>query len=263
MIPWIVRERLAGAAFDEFLEFTDEYLEVVGGEVRVLGVCIAEQFLFDLLDHQLEWLLVLGGEFLHTHDHVTVHLNEPAVAVPSEAWITAGFSERIHGLVVETKVKDGVHHARHGLASTGANGKQKRVALVAELLAELFLHQFHSIFHLRLKHLGIGALVGVVIGADLRGDGETRRHRQADAGHLCEVRPLTAEQFLHFPVAIGFFAEVIDVLSSLLCCHKLCFVSWECREIRQKSAEISKGGNGVNAISRFIYHQNPLGKVLS
>ena len=51
----------------------------------------------------------------------------------------------------------------------------------------------------------------VVIRADFGGDGEARRHGQADAGHGGEVRAFAAEQRLHGAVAIGArLAEVVD-----------------------------------------------------
>ena len=53
-------------------------------------------------------------------------------------------------------------------------------------------------------------------GADLGGDGEAGRHRQADVGHLGEVGALAAEQVLHLRVAVGLAAaEEVDVLAGL------------------------------------------------
>ena len=48
-----------------------------------------------------------------------------------------------------------------------------------------------------LKVLRIGLAVGVVVGADLGGDGEAGRHRQAEIGHLGEAGALAAEQVAH------------------------------------------------------------------
>jgi hypothetical protein len=44
----------------------------------------------------------------------------------------------------------------------------------------------------------IAPAVGVEIGADLGGDGEAGRHRQAEIGHLGEVGALAAEQWMLF-----------------------------------------------------------------
>ena len=118
MFPRVVREGLTGTTLDEFLKFADQHLEVISGEIGVLGVSIAEQFFLHLLDQQLERLLVLGWQFLHAHDNIAVHLNEATVAVPSESRIAAGFGQCIHGFVVQAEVQDGVHHAWHGFTST-------------------------------------------------------------------------------------------------------------------------------------------------
>ena len=50
----------------------------------------------------------------------------------------------------------------------------------------------------------VGRILPVVVvegGADLGGDGEARRHRQADRGHLGEVGALAAEQVAHLRAA--------------------------------------------------------------
>ena len=84
---------------------------------------------------------------------------------------------------------------------------------VAELLAGLLLDRGDAGLHLRLERRRIRPLVVVVVGADLGGDGEAGRHRQADAAHLGEVGALAAEQRLHAAVAVGLrLAEQIDVL---------------------------------------------------
>lgn len=43
-------------------------------------------------------------------------------------------------LLIQTEVQDSVHHARHGSARAGTNRYQKRVLMVAELLAGDLLH---------------------------------------------------------------------------------------------------------------------------
>ena len=228
LVPWIIRERLAGTFLHEFLELGDEHLQILGGKIGVIGVSVAEEFLLHLLDEDLERLLVLGRQFLHTHDDVAVHLDKAPVAVPGEAGVAAGLGQGLDRLLVQAKVKNCVHHTRHRLARAGANGEQERVLFVAELLAELPLHPGDPILHLLLQHFGVRLFVVVVVGADLGGDGASRRHRETDACHLGEVRALAAEERLHLAVAIGFFAEVIDVFRSFFCCHKLCS-DWGCR----------------------------------
>ena len=59
---------------------------------------------------------------------------------------------------------------------------------------------------LRLEVLRIGLAVGVIVGADLGGDGEAGRHRQAEIGHLGKARALAAEQVAHLGRALGLAA---------------------------------------------------------
>ena len=74
---------------------------------------IAEKFPLHLLDDDFERFLVLGRQFLHAHDDVAVHLNETPVTIPGEARVAAGLCQGLDGFVVQAKVENGVHHARH------------------------------------------------------------------------------------------------------------------------------------------------------
>ena len=95
-------------------------------------------------------------------------------------------------------------------------GEQERVFAAAEPLPTDLFDLGERLFDLRV-HLGrVRLLVVVEIGADLRGDREPGRHRQADAGHFREVRALAAEERLHRAVAVGAaVAEIINVLARL------------------------------------------------
>ena len=161
--------------------------------------------------------MVFAFALLHAEDDVAVHLDEAAVAIPSEARVVGGLLEGDDGLVVEAEVQDGVHHARHGVAGARADGDEERHALGgAELGAHDLLHVGDAGFHLRLQGGGIGALVGVVVGADFGRDREARRHRETDAGHLGEVRAFAAEEGLHRAVAVSFtVAPGVDDLGGL------------------------------------------------
>ena len=93
---------------------------------------------------------------------------------------------------------------------------EQRVLQIAELLAHLLFDGRDAGLHLALELRRIGALVGVVVGADLGRDREAGRHGQADAGHLGEVRALAAEERLHRAVAVRLAAEEVDVLAARL-----------------------------------------------
>ena len=212
LIPGRVGELLADALLDQRLEADDQLLQIVDGQLRVLDVLVIALVL-QAVDHRLERLVILVRPLLHAEHDVAVHLHEAAVAVPREARVAGLGRQRLDGLIVEAEVEDRVHHARHRVARAGAHRDEQRVLQVAELLAGLLLERGDAGFHLAAERRRIGALVGVVVGADLGGDGEARGHRQADAAHLGEVRALAAEQRLHRPVAVGLAAEGVDVLA--------------------------------------------------
>src|SRR6185503_13165623 len=212
LIPRVVGKLLAGALLDQRLEPLHQLLEIVDAEPGVLDGLVMP-FVLQLLDHRLERLVIFVGTLLDAEHDVAVHLHEAPVAVPREARVAGLLRERLDGLVVEAEVEDRVHHPGHRVARARAHRHQQRVLQVAERLAGLLLDRGDAGVHLATQHRRIGALVGVVVGADLGGDGEPGRYRQADAAHLGEVRPLAAEQWLHRAVAVGLLAEEVNVFA--------------------------------------------------
>ena len=103
----------------------------------------------------------------------------------------------------------------HGITGTGPHGHEQRILQVAELLPGLFFDGSDTSLHLALQRRRIGALVLVVVRADVGGDREPGGHRQSDAAHLGEVGALAAEQRLHRAIAVRLLTEPIDVLATL------------------------------------------------
>ena len=88
-------------------------------------------------------------------------------------------------------------------ARAGTDGNEQRIFMVAELLAGDLLH-FFNIFHDLGENLVIDlAAILIILGAGLGGNGEALRHRQADVGHLSQIRALAAQQLAHIGVALG------------------------------------------------------------
>src|SRR5262249_10967283 len=64
---------------------------------------------------------------------------------------------------------------------------------------------------LLLEVLRVGLAVLVIVAANRGGDGEARRHRQAEIGHLGQARAFAAEEVAHVGAAFGFaVAEAVD-----------------------------------------------------
>ncbi len=194
----IGRELLAGDRRDDLLVLGDEGLEVVDGEVGVLGV-LAVLFLGGV-ERLVE---VLGGG---AHDDPAEHADEAAIGVPAEALVAREGDEAVEGLVVEAEVEDGVHHARHRELGAGADRDEKRVLRIAEALAgDRFdvLDRREDV----VPEAGRELLVrGEVVVAGFGGDGEAGRRGQTGVGHFGKPGTLPAEQVLHGAVAFGLAA---------------------------------------------------------
>ena len=154
---------------------------------------------------------VLEHAVIDAEHHVGIHLDEAAVAVVGEARIARAGGEALHGRVVEAEIENGVHHAGHGGARAGAHGDEQRIGGIAECGADCAADLGQRRLDLGLEACGQLAAAGVVGGADLGGDREARRNRQAEARHLGEVGALAAQQVAHVGCAVrDAAAEAID-----------------------------------------------------
>eukprot|EP00701_Giardia_intestinalis_P001749 XP_001705573.1 Hypothetical protein GL50803_19633 [Giardia lamblia ATCC 50803] len=123
---------------------------------------------------------------------IAEHLHEAAVGVVRKAGVTCHCSKTLHRLIVETKVEDRVHHARHGDRGSRANRDEKRVCVVPESLPHLFLKELEVTGHLLLQTLGPGGCL-LVLYAGLARDGEPKRNRHAELNHGCKRNPLASK----------------------------------------------------------------------
>ena len=84
--------------------------------------------------------------------------------------------------------------------------------MIAEPFAGEFFDFRHSRRDLRLQLRRVRAIVIVKMTANLRGDGESRRHRQPDPSHLVEVCAFAAQQRFLLACSVGMaIPEVINV----------------------------------------------------
>ena len=187
-------KRWPSSSFDALLVALDQLGPVVGGEIGVERVAVA---LLVVVEHFLE-VIVADAEH-----HVGIHGDEAPVAVIGEAPVAGFLRQRLDGLVVEAEIEHGVHHARHRGARARAHRDQQRVGPVAEFLAGDAADLGERLLDLAAQFLRILLVVRVVVGADLGGDGEAGRHRQAEIRHLGEAGALAAEQVAHVGAAFG------------------------------------------------------------
>ncbi|MBA7661078.1 hypothetical protein ES703_69090 [subsurface metagenome] len=157
---------------------------------------------------------MLAGLLLDPHHDAAIHLQEPAVAVPGEFGVVRPGRQHLGHLVIDPEIQNRIHHARHRVAGPGAHREEQGVRQIAELLAHRLLDLGEIGLDLGHQGGGILPLVRVVIGANLGGDGESGRNRQADAAHFREVRALPSEQGAPGGIAIRLAAtKEVDVLA--------------------------------------------------
>ena len=194
---------------EDLLELGHELLQVLGGQVGV-GRHAAQ--VLHSGDGVLEQVAV------QAHDHAGEHLDEATVGVPCEARVLGLLDQAVDGLVVQAQVQHGVHHARHGHGSAGANGDEQRILGIADLLAHAGLKILAVLADGVERAFGPGVAGIGVLHARLARDGESRRYGQTDVGHFSKVRALAAEDRLHVGIALGHvvalsvLAERIDSL---------------------------------------------------
>ncbi len=138
----------------------------------------------------------------HAHNDIGEHLDESSVGIVSESGIAGLACEALDGNIVQTKVKDRVHHAGHGCSCAGTDRDQKRILSVAKLLALYAFKPLQCLKDLILCVLVNGLAVIVIICAGLRGNSETVRDRKTDVGHLSQVCTLAAEEITHVGVSL-------------------------------------------------------------
>jgi hypothetical protein len=194
LIVGVLRERCAQLFLHLLGEGGGDLFPVFGRQVRIQ----VQVFVVLVIGENVFEVIVL-----YAQNHVAVHLDEPAVAVISEALVATGLGQAQHRLIVEAQIQDRVHHPRHRGPCAGAHTDQKRVFRIAELGADDLFDLGERGVDLVFQCVGIGLPVLGVVGADLGGDGKTRRHRQAKARHFGKVRALAAQQVAHIGAALG------------------------------------------------------------
>ena len=203
----VLREFAARSGLDDLLvarnHVTERLLVEVGVESGANGFLDGFKL---VLEHVLTDL---------QHD-VPEHLDEAPVAVKCEAPVLRSGLQPLDGLVVQTQIQDGVHHAGHRELRARTHRDEQRILGRAERRVRRFLELLQVLFDLPIDGAGNLGLLLVVDRADLGGDREAGWHREPGVGHLGEARALPAEQILHVPVAVGFAgAEEIDMLANL------------------------------------------------
>ena len=109
-------ELFNGILWERFLNFllinlfvdSNEFLQLIGRQVVIFFGFI---FLFNIFEFDFEVVVLKSG--VRTHHHVTEHIDEATVAIPTRTGISGLFDQTQYRLVGKSKVQNRVHHAGH------------------------------------------------------------------------------------------------------------------------------------------------------
>ena len=135
--------------------------------------------------------------------HVGIHLNKTAIAVPSKPLIPGTLRKSGNRFIIHTKIKNRIHHTRHGSARARTNGNKQRVFRITKITANCLTDCLKCIIQLAIQLVRIVAVIIVKSGAYFSGNRQARRYRQTEATHFCQIGALATQQIFHICRSFG------------------------------------------------------------
>ena len=71
--------------------------------------------------------------WFHAENNVTVHLNKATVAVISKAFIAGLTGQTFYNFIIETEIKNGIHHTGHAGTGSRTYTDEQRIIYIAKL----------------------------------------------------------------------------------------------------------------------------------
>ena len=115
LIDGVFREIGPRLLLDSLLEKRDKLFQLVHVHFVIQNYSALSLYLINDSFKRIDVFLIDG---FHTHYNVAVHLNETSIAVECEAFVSRFLSQAHHNLVIQSEVKNGIHHSRHRSAGT-------------------------------------------------------------------------------------------------------------------------------------------------
>ena len=139
------------------------------------------------------------------HHHVGIHLDKAAIAVPGKTLIAGNFGQPDHGFVIEAKIKNGVHHARHGDPRAGADGNQQGIVYIAKGLADRGFDMVQRVGNFLTQFRRKIGPFSQIFYAFFGSDGKAGWDGQSNARHFRQIAALAAND--HFVFGAGIIAN--------------------------------------------------------
>ena len=155
---------------------------------------------------------ILKGFVRHAQHDRAEHLDQAAVGVVDKALVAGQLDHACGGLVVQTDVEHGIHHAGHGELGAGAAGNQQRIGWIAEFLAGLSFDLLQGCQFLVPHAGGEFFAVGQVGIAGFGGDGEAGGTGTPMRVISARLAPLPPNRAAHaIPVAAHIFFSLVQL----------------------------------------------------
>ena len=139
LLQRLLREIAARMLAHHLLILRNDLFQIVSGQV---GIELHAALLLLRLKHLVECML------LDVENHVAVHLDQAAVGIISKALVVRLLRQRLHATVIQSQVKDGIHHARHREFCARADAHQQRALPCSQFLPLQLLQPRQRIQHL-------------------------------------------------------------------------------------------------------------------
>ena len=190
----VLRKIIAPILDDDRLVAFDQSVQVIG---RQFG--IERDTAVFLGDFQC----ILEQIMIKTQNDIAVHLDETPIRIPGKTRIARRGGKPGDGGIVQPEVEHSVHHAGHRDPRARSDRNEQRIGCIAEALAGDAFDMGECRQRFCLHSIGQFATGVIERRANRSGNGQARRHRQADARHFGEIGPLAAKQIALRRVTIG------------------------------------------------------------
>ena len=154
--------------------------------------------MFHIFYNSFEGVYIFFVYRLHSQYNITVHLYKTAVRVPCKASVARLANQALHHFIVQTEVKNRIHHTRHGSARPRTYGNQQRVLHIAEFRTHQRFYVCDGVFHFLFQQSNNLVLPHFIIFCtNFCRNCKARRNRNSDKVHLCQVSSLTSQKVSH------------------------------------------------------------------
>ena len=191
---WICREVCTDLFFIFCLELISQLFQIFCCQLYVL--CYALGY-FHLVN---QFFKIFLSNF---HNDIRKHLDKSAVAVPCPSWVAGFLSQDFYYLFIQTKIQNGIHHARHRCSCSGSDRYQQWIFLISKLLSSDLFHLLNVFHNLALNFIVNLLTIFIILSTCFRCNREALWYRKSQIGHLSQIRALSSKKVSHVRITFS------------------------------------------------------------